>query len=270
MDPCDRLWVELIFPWCDGQALLAARAVCRAFRTQLNNSRLWLPFTMELSRMRYAERLLGWRGVLAAIKREENTRANCDAGLFLHNASFEAKHAHHLMLVGGRVVVFFTATVQLFDVDSGALVATFDVEARDIRDPLCDRWVSCTVFKRGALLLDCVAARLVELMPPDAARTIVHFSVAGPCVSLCGYNTTAITVVHVTGGSDGTTMMREVARVTMSHVRDQFELCERGRSYVMFEKRNATLKLVELATGQCKRVFTARACLSQRRYCCTH
>ncbi len=66
MDPRDRLWAELVFPWCAPApaALMAVRASCRAWRAQLDNSRLWLPFTMELPRMRYDERLAGWSGVV--------------------------------------------------------------------------------------------------------------------------------------------------------------------------------------------------------------
>ncbi len=54
MDPRYRLWVELIFPRCASApaALLALRAVCRAWR-------LWLPFTMVLPQLRYDERIEG-------------------------------------------------------------------------------------------------------------------------------------------------------------------------------------------------------------------
>jgi hypothetical protein len=75
MDPHNRLWVEAIFPKCEPRDLLASRAVCGAFCNQLNAApaRLWLPLTMELDRMSYAERLLGWPGVLTAMRREERT-----------------------------------------------------------------------------------------------------------------------------------------------------------------------------------------------------
>ncbi len=80
MDPRDRLWGELIFPRCgELRALLALRAVCRAFRAQLNKSRLWLPLTMELPQLRFDERVDGWRGVERAMRRKANTRTNCDA-----------------------------------------------------------------------------------------------------------------------------------------------------------------------------------------------
>ncbi len=49
MNPPPPALDRAIFPRC---ALLVLRAACRAFRAQLNNSRLWLPFTMELPRMR--------------------------------------------------------------------------------------------------------------------------------------------------------------------------------------------------------------------------
>ena len=82
MDPRDRLWHDLVFVRCDASALLSLRAVCRTFRAQLRDSRLWLPLTMVVSRMRYDERLAGWAGVERAMKREDVTRANCDAGRY--------------------------------------------------------------------------------------------------------------------------------------------------------------------------------------------
>ncbi len=104
MDPRDRLWTELIFPHC-ASALLALRAVCRAWLAQLNNSRLWLPFTVELPRMRYDERVECWPGVVRAIARERNTRANCDAGRFTHGPMLDLPDARQVMLVSGRVAV---------------------------------------------------------------------------------------------------------------------------------------------------------------------
>ncbi len=84
MDPRDWLWVELIFPQCEPVVLLALRAVCPAFLAQLNAApaRLWHRLTMVVSRMRYDEQLAGWASVERAMKREEVTRANCDAGRY--------------------------------------------------------------------------------------------------------------------------------------------------------------------------------------------
>ncbi len=67
---------------CDPQTLLSLRAVCRGFRDQLNVSRQWLPPTMALPCMRYDERLAGWAGMEAAMRREACTFANCDTGRF--------------------------------------------------------------------------------------------------------------------------------------------------------------------------------------------
>ncbi len=102
MDPRDRLWHDLVFVRCDPSALLALRAVCRAFRAQLRDSRLWLPLMLELPRMRYDERLAGWAGVERAMKREEVTRANCDAGRYTRGPVIDAPDVHELMLAGGR------------------------------------------------------------------------------------------------------------------------------------------------------------------------
>src|SRR4051812_12794102 len=108
MDPRDRLWAHLIFPRCDPRALLALRAVCHALLAQLNAAppRLWLSLTMGLWRMSYAERVLGWHGVECAMRREENTRANCDAGRFAEGPVLPLHKVWDVRIAGGRVVAF--------------------------------------------------------------------------------------------------------------------------------------------------------------------
>ncbi len=144
MDPRDRLWRDLVFVRCDASALLALRAVCRTFRAQLRDSRLWLPLTMAVSRMRYDERLAGWAGVERAMKRENVTRANCDAGRCTRGPVLDTHDgdAYRVMYVGGRIAVFSGDAVHLFDVDTGARVASLDVQRGDSRiDAVVDRWI---------------------------------------------------------------------------------------------------------------------------------
>ncbi len=71
---------------------------------------------------------------------------------------------------------------------------------------------------------------------------------------------TDLTVVHISGGPDGATIVRETARVRLANMDDQFELCERGHSYLLRDDENDTLRLFDIATGRLKRTFTPRAC----------
>ncbi len=263
MDPRDRLWAELIFPWCEPVALLRLRAVCRAFLGQLNLSRLWLPLTMELPRMRYDERLAGWAGVERAMKREEVTRANCDAGRCTRGPVLDVHDdvAYRVMHVGGRIAVRCRRAVQLFDVDTGARVASIDVGSCVLHNAAAaDRWIPFAANDSRALLLDCVAARLVEMAPADPSRDSGSFTVAGPCVSYQTRQGTDVTVVHISGGPDGATIVRETARVRLANMVDAFLLCERGHSYLLYDYHTGTLRVFDIATGQLKRTFTPRAC----------
>ncbi len=271
MNPSDRLWVELIFPRCEPTTLLALRAVCRVWLAQLNAApaRLWLPLTMELARMSYAERVLGWPGVAVAMRREESTRANCDAGRYTQRPEFALAGNWHVLLAGGRVAAFSGGDVQLFDADTGAQLAAFEVDGGYCtieEHAVCDRWIAFSATDGRALLLDCVAARLVQLSPPRLIADIdVFFSVAGPCVALRAVSDTAVAVVHISGGPDGATAAREVARVELSHADHYFALCERGRSYVLYDSQRHTVQLFDVVTGQCKRAFTPCACYLARR-----
>jgi hypothetical protein len=260
MDPRDRLWHDLVFVRCDASALLALRAVCRAFRAQLRDSRLWLPLTMVVSRMRYDERLAGWAGVERAMKREDVTRANCDAGRCTRGPVLDVHDdvADRVMYVGGRIAVFCDPAVHLFDVDTGARVASIDIGGGVLHYvAVADRWIPFAAPNGRVLLLDCVAARLVEMAPADSRGWL---TVAGPCVSYKTSQRADVTVVHISGGPDGATIVRETARVRLASARDQFALCERGQSYLLFDSHIGTLQLFDVATGQLKRTFTRRAC----------
>ncbi len=267
MDPRNRLWNHLIFPWCGWRALLVLRAVCTAFRAQLDKSQAWLQFTMVMPRMRYDERLLGWRGVEYAIQREHNTRANCDAGRFARGPVLHVPGSVEVRVAGGRIAVFFGESLQLFDAVTGAQLALFDIDSREgHKHALLDRWVAIAARDGRVLLLDCVVPRLVEIAsadvtgggPLDAPEDPVRFSVSGPCVSFHWGYTMHVTVMRV---EPGAVAVQKVARVTLSDGDDEFALCEGGGSYLLRDKNHTTLQLIDLASGQPKRVFTPRASL---------
>ncbi len=71
---------------------------------------------------------------------------------------------------------------------------------------------------------------------------------------------TDVTVVHISGGPDGATIVREVARVHLVSCNDQFALCERGRSYLLRDYHRDALQLFDVATGHLKCTFPRRAC----------
>ncbi len=265
MDPRDRLWAHLIFPHCEPADLLALRAVCRAWLAQLNNSRLWLPITMELPRMRYDERVDGWPGVVRAIARERNTHANCNAGRFTHGPVLDVTDVRTMLYVSGCIAVFCDDVVLLFDADAGTRLATFDVERASCvayDSAVLDRWIPFAVMDGCALLLDCVAEQLVEMVPADETRGDMAFSVAGPCVSYREYGDTVVTIVHVSGRPNGATVVQQVgACVHLDDYRNAVFLCERGCSYLLHGYAVTTLQLMDVATGQRKRVFTLGVCV---------
>ncbi len=267
MEPSDRLWVELIFPWCGPQALLPLRSVCRGFRDRLGEAppRLWQPLTMELSSMRYDERLAGWPGVLKAAAREEKTRANCDAGMYVRvPLPTDVKHA---LYVNGRIVAWTSNegrhTIDLFDSSTGALLVTMDNSCgfrRGHDEAILDRWVvGWCKDKESVFLLDCAAARMVELAP----LLVTFFQTLTVCGAFMAHSSTygsEITVLRIAGGPDNTTIVHEVARLCRLHKSDDFALCERGHSYMLFGENIGTLQLFDVATQMLKRAFTMRAC----------
>ena len=108
------------------------------------------------------------------------------------------------------------------------------------------------------LLLDCVAGQLIELAGRGVIPTLAVVSAAGPYVAYHDITHIDITVVRLdSDGSDGT-IVQPVTHVTLSMMHDQFELCEGGHSYLLFDYRSKTLHLVDLLTRNRKRVFTPR------------
>jgi hypothetical protein len=226
---------------------------------------------MEVSRMRYDERLAGWRGVERAMERERNTRANCDAGRFTRVIVLDMamKYGSRFIHAGGRLLVKNFGSVWLIDAGTGALIASFNFNhesRRTILDmhvhAIVDRWIPFVVDRGrrdGVLLLDCVEARMVQMAPPGDYDRYTRlgfsrlFSIAGACVSV--RDGSVVTVTRVSGRPNGATIMRKIARFSLARADDEFWLCERGRSSLVLDRQSATLQLLDLATGLCKRVF---------------
>ncbi len=283
MDPRDRLWHELIFKWCDGHALLSLRAVCRAFHAQLDQSRLWLRYTVGVSRMRYEERLAGWRGVERAMRREANTRVNCAAGHFVLGPAMEwlppvidgvswTGRLYDVTFVCGRIAASRGSSVVLFDAATGALLKSLRV--RRGRNPIdimsryfvpivvLDRWIPVRGEDGLGLLLDCATAQLVEFTPPGPIHCDLHYSAAGAHFShRCHENPLMAIVVRVTANASGGVDLPVVARVNLAHHEVLLQLCERGQAYLLFDPQCHTLQLVDLVSAQPKRSFTPRNAL---------
>ncbi len=265
MDTFDRLWEQLVFPWCAcPQALLRLRAVCRGFRHLLNESRLWLPWTAELSRLCHDERVDGWRGVSRAILRENNTRANCDMAHCVRGPLLEID-GWRAVFVAGRVAAFHSAGITLLDPGTGAVLGSFVLDRPELglrstgNNVVLDRWIPFGVAGGRGLVLDCVAAQVWDFAPLDRAWGYeFRFSVAGSCLSWRRRGRTQVTVVRLDGSHAGATVMWQVARMQMAHLQIQFGLCDHGRSCLLFDQRQRTLQLVELTTGVPLRVFIPR------------
>lgn len=262
MEPHDWRWGELIFPWCaDVALLLRLRAVCRAFRCQLDGSRLWLPITSSMSRLRYDERLVGWRGVVHAMKREEHTRRNCRNGTFALGPTLHVPRAELFFVVAGRVAIMGPGCVQLFDLETGDMLVSFELGSMSLRFPdhvVLDRWIPFTAEDSRGLLLDCVEARLVEFAPPNPRQLELHISVAGAFISHQIPGVPEVVVARLASGSDGSTVVTEVARLALSSCNSRVAMGERGQSYLLFDSGEGTLELIDMATRTTKRVYTPR------------
>ncbi len=216
-------------------------------------------------RMSYAERLLGWPGVMASMTRERITRTNCDAGRYTDVRDVDGD-AGYVQIAGGRVVMFGKGGLQLFDVDSGAFVVSFDVEGEITRaEAVRDRWLVFEPPEYGVFdppeyfvwMLDCIAAKLVKLALPDEAGDQVQLSACDACVAV--YHAVGVTVFRIEAGPDDTSVVRE-AHVNVPENFNEFALCEGGQSYLLLDWNTPKLHVCDLATGAVNRVLTLRAC----------
>lgn len=268
MQPHDRLWSQLIFPHCELSDLLALRAVCHAFLAQVSALPLWLPLFHDNRRMRYAERLLGWRGVERAMARELSTLANCDADGVVCTTQRLQAGVRTVAVAGGRVAAFVDDRVQLCDIDTGAIVATLIIGSATslaYSGAVCDRWVPFITALDRVMLLDCVAARLVDIgeRRPMSAWSGHVFCGAGACLSRRELSSDVVSVVRVSAGDAGETRVDPVATVTLAKRYGMFALAQRGRSYLIDrnDEENSgasVLMLIDMATHAPLRTFTLR------------
>ncbi len=115
------------------------------------------------------------------------------------------------------------------------------------------------------ILLDCLAARLVEFAPPNTAQLELFISIAGACISHQIPGAAEAIVVRLAGGLDGATMLQEMARVQLPNAASRIAMCERGQSYLLFDEGACTLQMLDVATHRPKRAFTLR---EFKQHCC--
>ncbi len=152
--------------------------------------------------------------------------------------------------------------MQLFDLGTGAPVASFDVGSMSFRfrdNVILDRWVPFTAEDSRGLLLDCVTAQLVEFAPPNSVQVELDISIAGAYMLHQIPGVADAIVVRLTDGPGGATALEEVAHIALSGCNSRIAMCERGRSYLLFDRHGGTLHLIDLATRQPKRAFVPRA-----------
>lgn len=258
MEPSNPSWLQLIFPRCEPAGLVPLRFSCRGFRHLLDSvpaKSVWLPFTMLMSRLRYDERVDGWSGILRAMRRESETLANCRTGRYILGPLLDVPHAQRLLHVGGRLVAFFEDATQLFRASTGTLLLEVPHNDADVcYDPIQDRWLAFIVDGRG-FLLDCVEAKQEFFDAELGASLVVESGVAGARFSVRWG--TSIIIMEVNRVPDRTTV-REVGRVPFQGDISNFGLCERGQSYLLYRHHDSTVCLIDLNTGEPKRVFALR------------
>lgn len=142
MNPSDRLWAQLIFPWLPFTCLLACRLVCTSWRKFLEAFPLLKENIFLLPGLRYEERIDGWTGVRRAMAREQRTRDG-------HNFTIselcgDAFVSMELVrsLLGGRVLLFSSNSSLVFcDGITGKEQCPRDRFVNRHTAVLCDRWV---------------------------------------------------------------------------------------------------------------------------------
>lgn len=254
------LWLYLIFPHVSPTMLLVLRLVCKMFCKRLNEATaLWIPYTMERPFMSYAERMQGWRGVLAARVREGSTRENATCSV----VNVEVKHYRQVQLVSHRLVWCGKREIELFCCFTGEPVAKlsvhYDKHHVGVR-AVCDRWLPLQSKVDGKpILLDCVACRVMEV--PTSFTHPEGCTIAGPCIS---YSSGLIVeIFRVSINTHECTVVTHLSTINMKETKGTFvSLCSGGRSWVHLNKRDNTMRLVDTHTQQCVRKFLLREFVS--------
>lgn len=255
------LWLHLVFPRVVPCMLLVLRLVCKAFCKRLTDATtLWIPYTIERPFMSYAERLQGWRGILAARAREQRTLENCETGSYF-KVSVDSKRYRHMGIVANRLLCCVKHDIVLFCCFTGEIVSSIAIRFNRHRlaaHTICDRWVPLLHEVDGKpVLVDCVSCRVVEI--PTSVTYPESWTISGPCIAYCAG--VYIFVYDISGNES--TQVSHVATIDMQMMKGTFVgLCSGGRSWVHLHKRDNTYRVVETRTNCCLRTVTLRKFLS--------
>ncbi len=258
MDQHNRLWAQLIFIKCDElHSLLALRAACRAFRWLLseNNSvNIWRRFTMDMPRMRYAERLLGWVGVERAMRRENVIRANCRDMRYVRGPKVRARESG-IVIAGGRAAVYAGGQLTLYDLETG-LSSSVTMERHpnimSSKYVVQDRWLVIHTPHGALLLLDCVHAQLLRLNYSSTPNP--EMDVSGAYLSIRNRigTTQGVSIMRIVDDGQNGTIVHKVAVIDVVHG-SVFHLCQHGASYII--QSRTTIQVWDMVTRTLKRTI---------------
>lgn len=160
------VWAHHIVPYMSFADMLRVRATCRerlAFFLALANES-WQRHTMFMPRLRYDERVLGWRGVVLGMEREQRTRANLAAGRYSAGAVTTpySTNRSSVIILAGRILSQVGGSLIVCDAKSGGFIGRVDgiVFLEDAgQKTMLDRWAIARTNQRDAALvvLDCLS-----------------------------------------------------------------------------------------------------------------
>ncbi len=213
--------------------------------------------------MSYEERTLGWRGVGRAMERERVTRSNCDAGRFTRGPVLRDVPAEAVFhVVNNRIAAFCIGVVHFLDVTTGEHLTSVSTETMPFFGGIiCDRWLMFLSLVDTVIILDCVHMSQVTISITFLSHALYgRVAVSGNCVSIREGHGGWVGVMRVQLDSDGiSTVANAITKVELDHPHDEFDLVERGNSYLLYEFKTKTLRLMDLESRQCKRLFTPHA-----------
>lgn len=269
-------WLRLIFHWCDFTSLLRLRAACTLFRTVLSlpeaNDRVWRRHTSwVLPRLHHDERALGWRGVVAAMAREERVRTNCVTGRYEEFVVSMHQAIACMYIIGDRLLMsdaLTSPTTNLHDLNTGALIAQIKCgyvarnSAFEDMAPsaiILDRWIPFMHLHDDVeddrfgqwVLLDCATGTLgTEVITTVRNSSSLKFGASGVHFSHRQVRGTTVCIYHVARPS------QIVRRLELDNYQDTFELCRNGESFTM--AKNRSIALYDVQTGLVMRVIDDR------------
>ncbi len=267
------VWLRLILPHCDFKSLLRLRETGRWFCFTLLGSdeanwRVWKQHTRwQIPRLCHSERELGWPGVKAGMTRQLRIQDNITAKTFRECVVSGARANGNIscvVYIAGRLLVGHSGEVMcLYDVPSGAIVATFEhvaLAASTGAQPaiLLDRWipVRCrsSILMRWALL-DCATAVIgsdittTEPRIPD--QNEIEFSALGPHFTYRRLGSYTVNIAHV----DKPACVVRSIQVSMHYpIGFVFGLCNNGESYLLYDEYDGCV-MHDVRTGLVLRSF---------------